>query len=182
MRLRALLYLPLLVVACSNQAARPGVSAGPAPWPAPSDARARILAANLPALPSERFEYHVHAHLDVFVDGDSQPVPARIGIDSRRRVISPLHTHEGNGIIHIESGTETVFTLGQFFVQWGVRLDRNCVGSYCIPATPFRLYVNGAERPGDLRSAQLGSHDELALVIGAPPAQVPAAFSFPPPL
>src|SRR5205823_5454712 len=80
---------------------------GRAPWPAPLNSRKWIVASGLPALPNERLEFHVHAHLDVFVNGVRTPVPAQIGIDTVTRVISPLHTHDQTGIVHIEAEAPT---------------------------------------------------------------------------
>ena len=149
------------------------VNAGPAPWPAPDKAKARILAAGLPALPTEQLAYHIHPHLYVFVDGVPQPVPANLGIDGREGVISPLHTHDSSGQIHIEAAKPEEFTLGQLFVLWGVRLGGGCVGGYCAPEKPVRLYVNGQERPGDPATVALEDGQVLALVIGTPPERIP---------
>jgi hypothetical protein len=114
------------------------------------------VAAGLEPERKEHLTYHVHAHLDVFVDGEPIAVPARIGINihdpevrrfeepdgsigyggiegCRKPCISPLHTHDGTGIIHTESATPEPNTLGQFFTEWGVRLSESCVGEYCDP-------------------------------------------------
>ena len=42
--------------------------------------------AGLTPEPAERLQYHVHAHLDVFVNGTRVPVPAGIGIDTDQPV------------------------------------------------------------------------------------------------
>src|SRR5262245_28090106 len=61
------------------------------PWAAPTAHVANLIDdAGLPALPSEVLKYHIHAHLDVFVDGKAATVPANLGIDQVARVISPL--------------------------------------------------------------------------------------------
>src|SRR5947209_3945435 len=75
------------------------------PWPAPSDPAARVAAAGLPMLGSEGSALHIHAHLDVIVDGRPVAVPALLGIDESAHQISPLHTHDETGVIHIESPT-----------------------------------------------------------------------------
>jgi len=77
------------------------------PWPAPADATAAVNAAGLPMLGREGNVEHIHAHLDVLVDGQAVAVPAGIGIDVHRRTISPLHTHDASGVLHIESPVET---------------------------------------------------------------------------
>lgn len=162
----------------------PGPSASPlssglAPWPVPAGEAARIVAAGLPALSQEQLAYHIHAHLDIIVDGKSQPVPAEIGIDAQAQLISPVHTHDATGIIHIESPDRRTFTLGQFFTEWGVLLNESCVGGYCSPQTPIRVYIDGRQFSGDPSSIELTAHEEIALVIGTPPGQVPDHFDFP---
>ena len=160
----------------------------------------RTVAAGLVPERAERLEYHVHAHLDVFVDGAPVTVPAGVGINTRdpgvhcyvnggqasfggitspcgQPCISPLHTHDSTGVLHTESATQKDNTLGQFFIEWGVRLDANCVGSYCRPATPIAVYLNGKLQPvGDPSSIALSNYLEIAIVIGTPPPSIPSAF------
>jgi hypothetical protein len=137
------------------------------------------VASGLPPLPSERLEFHVHAHLDVFVNGVRAPVPAQIGIDTVTRVISPLHTHDESGVVHIENDVPADFTVGQFFTEWAVRLTEDCIGGYCRPKVPWRVVVNGQDVEGLPNGVVFHSHDEVAFVIGTPPSEVPASFDFP---
>src|SRR4051794_39395730 len=51
---------------------------------------------------AEHFNFHYHAHLDIFVNGFSYLVPAGIGIKPPD-CIYWLHTHDISGIIHVES-------------------------------------------------------------------------------
>ena len=54
----------------------------------------------------ERQEYgdfHIHAHLDVFIDGAARTVPAMIGILPVQKCLYWMHTHDESGIIHIEA-------------------------------------------------------------------------------
>jgi len=75
---------------------------GPPPWPANTDGlRSRLRALGLPALGREGTALHIHAHLDVFVHGRRIAVPAGIGIGPD--FISPLHTHDTSGVVHVES-------------------------------------------------------------------------------
>src|SRR3954454_19763068 len=50
-------------------------------WRAPPDPLTRTVAAGLKPEVKEQLAYHVHAHLDVFVDGKPVTVPAGIGIN-----------------------------------------------------------------------------------------------------
>jgi hypothetical protein len=171
-------------------------SADPAPWPAPSDPMTRARAAGLVPETAEQLQYHVHSHLDVFLDGKHVLVPAGLGIDIAnpgvhqfttdglpsyggiavpcdRPCISPLHTHDVSGILHTESSTQQDNLLGQIFVEWNVRLDANCVATYCKPAKSVAVYVDGSPFAGNPQTIPLSDHKEIAIVIGAPPAQIP---------
>jgi hypothetical protein len=172
-----------------------------APWPAPSDPLRRAVAAGLKPGRHESLVHHVHAHLDVFVNGRPVTVPAGIGIDIHdsavhvfdlpdgtkayggiaqcpRACISPLHTHDDTGILHTESTSPAPNLLGQFFTEWGVRLDRSCVGGYCRPAAAIAVFVDGRRYRGDPRAIRLTNHEEIAIVIGTPPAKIPSTADF----
>ena len=169
-------------------------------WSAPSDPLERTVAAGLEPETKESPLNHVHAHLDVFVDGKPIVVPAGIGIDTAHEdvrrfdepdgsvsyggisecatpCISPLHTHFASGILHTESATPEPNTLGEFFIEWGVTLSDSCVGEYCDP-TPIAVYVNGEPYEGDPAAIELSDQKEIAIVIGTPPAQIPSTADF----
>jgi hypothetical protein len=139
---------------------------------------------------AEFLQYHVHAHLDVFFDGDPVVVPAGIGIDTTnpavvsdtqgvgltrecdKPCISPLHTHATDGVLHTETKTPAPNTLGQFFTQWNVALAPGRVGDY----TDMKVYVDGEAYQGDPRKIELSNGREIAIVIGSAPDEIPAEF------
>ncbi|MDP2717443.1 MAG: hypothetical protein Q8P02_01735 [Candidatus Micrarchaeota archaeon] len=82
---------------------------------------------------------HWHSQLDITVDGVPVPIPKDIGIGARHE---PLHTHEPDGVIHVESADTRDYTLGNFFQVWGKPLDAQCVGEYC---GSVRMSVDGKE-------------------------------------
>jgi hypothetical protein len=198
-----LVALALSVAACgsSSKSARPVLppaasASDPEPYPAPNDPMARARAAGLVPETAEQLKYHVHSHLDVFIDGKHIIVPAGIGIDINdprvhslvtdgfpsyggisipcdRPCISPLHTHDVSGVIHTESSTHKDNALGQLFTEWGVRLDANCFATYCKPAKSVAVYVDGKNFTGDPRTIPLSDQTEIAIVVGTPPAQIP---------
>ena len=160
----------------------PGELTGPAPWPANNGTQlgARLASLGLPALAQEGTALHIHAHLDVFVNGRRVVVPAGIGIDPEGRFISPLHTHDATGIVHVESPTVRSFTLGEVFGVWGVRLNRRCVGGYCAGGgRVLRVYADG--RPvSDPARLRLAAHDEIVVgVRDAAPAAPSGAGTVP---
>lgn len=93
-------------------------------WPVPQDPAASIRAAGLAQLSREGEIWHLHAHLEVFKDGQQVIVPADIGVGGQpgAQFFSPLHTHTPDGVVHVESNEIKDYTLGQFFAQWGVPL------------------------------------------------------------
>jgi hypothetical protein len=148
------------------------------PWPAPADATAAVRAAGLPMLATEGAVEHIHVHLDVLVDGRPVAVPAEIGIDQKSGTISPVHTHDGSGVIHIESPVQREFTLGEFFSEWGVSLSPDNIGGLRAgDGKTVRVFVNGSLRQGNPAAITFAAHDKIALVYGvphegdAPPAQ-----------
>lgn len=164
----------------------------PAPWDAGTNPLAAMAEAGLaPTIfaPSE----HIHAHLDVFVDGQAVPVPAGIGvvapveigpeIQSAWSTMAPVHTHQAEGIVHIHTAFPELISLGQFFDVWRVRLTNTCLGAYCAgSASTLRVYVNGDLLSGDPRDVVIRPRDQIALAFGPPgvPPTVPASYDFPP--
>ncbi|MGZ4315993.1 MAG: hypothetical protein ACXVRS_09170 [Gaiellaceae bacterium] len=180
--------------------AAPTPAKGAAPWPAPADPMKLTEKAGLTPETHEFLLYHVHAHLDVFVNGTPVTVPAGIGINIHdpgvhsakakdgstvygfidppcaQPCISPLHTHDISGILHTEAKKNQSNNLGEFFTEWNVRLDAKCVGGYCKPAAPISIYVDGDTYTGNPRQIGLEDLREIAIVIGTPPTKVPSTF------
>jgi hypothetical protein len=154
----------------------------PPPWPAPADAAAAVAAAGLPMLGSEGNVEHIHSHLDVLVDGQPVVVPADIGIAPKHGTISPLHTHDGTGVIHIESPVKRQFSLGEFFSEWQVSLSPDNIGGLrADDGKVVRVFVNGKPQTGSPAAIMLGAHDEIAVVYGTPrPGEsIPSTYGFP---
>src|SRR6478609_10524107 len=96
-------------------------------------------------------------------------VPAGIGIDPVHRAISPLHTHDTSGVIHIESPVQRQFSLGEFFSEWGVSLSADNIGGLrATDGNSVRVFVNGAPRSGNPAAIMFNQHDEIALLYGTP--------------
>jgi hypothetical protein len=208
MRVRALVIVVLVgaLAACGSSSkkaktiiAPAHTATDPAPYPAPGNPMALAAKAGLVPEDAEQLQYHVHSHLDVFVDGAHIVVPAGLGIDIRnpgvhtfvengvksyggiavpcaQPCISPLHTHDISGVLHTESATHKDNTLGQLFVEWNVRLTSTCFGNDCAPAKAVAFYVDGVRFTGDPATIALSNLKEIAIVVGTPPAQIPNSF------
>lgn len=162
----------------------PGELTGSAPWPANAGRlRARLRALGLPALGREGTALHIHQHLDVFVRGRRVAVPAGIGIAASAGFISPLHTHDASGVVHVESPDVRTFTLGQLFGVWGVRFTKRCLGGYCAHGGE-RLWVfsDGHLFTGDPRVLPLAPQAEIVVAFGTRgelPEPLPSGYAFP---
>ena len=127
----------------------------------------------------EQLAFHTHSHLAIFVNGVPRQVPLGIGIADAVTVGGPegafvatgtcfywVHTHASDGIIHAESPTKRVFTLGDFFDLWGQPLGPNQLGSFTEAVTAF---YNGQHFTGaDPRDIPLTAHAQIQLDVGQP--------------
>jgi len=139
-------------------------------------------------LGAEQTVFHIHAHLTVFVAGAARQIPYGIGITNAQAQLTAqgefvnngtcfywLHTHASDGIIHIESPVQRIFTLGDFFDIWGQPLGPRRAG----PATgPVTAIYNGKLFHGDPRNISLNAHAQIQLDVGTP-LVAPAAIKFP---
>jgi hypothetical protein len=195
----------LLLVACGGGSSSSNTSkpSNDAPelevpsWSLPDDPMPLAREAGLKPDTKEYLTFHVHAHLDVFVNGDPVEIPGGIGIEitdpavqdfggayggipeegCEQVCISPLHTHDPDGVIHTEAPKEAQFTLGQFFEEMAVRLDASCVDEFCTPDVPVAVYVDGERHEGNPADIVLGNNQEIAIVVGTPPDEIPDTFS-----
>jgi hypothetical protein len=164
-----------------------GAGAGrtsPPPWAAPADVEQRAQAAGLEMLSAEGEALHIHEHLSITVDGTPEQVPALLGIDEAAQRISPIHTHDTTGIIHVESPVVKTFRLGQVFTEWNVALGLGRVGGYLDGHDGDRVavFVNRVAYPGDPSRIALGKRQDIDLVVttdGSVPKAPTTAFAFP---
>jgi hypothetical protein len=129
--------------------------------------------------PAEQLVYHIHAHLAIYVNGSLRSLPAGIGIPGSTEIpyhgglvaggnaqcIYWLHTHTNDGVIHIESPTVRVYTLGDFFDEWHQPLNSGQVAS---AKGPVKAIVNGKTWSGNPRTIPLDPHQDIQLDVGAP--------------
>jgi hypothetical protein len=155
----------------------PGIRRTKAPWaPEYTSLSDRLAPLNLTANPTEQLAYHIHQHLDIFLNGKRLPggVPPGIGINDGS-YITELHTHAADGVIHVEAPEKRQYTLGSFVAEWGVFLSAKCVGGYC---QGYRWYVNGRRQRGPAWTLKLKPHQEIVLAIGKPPKKIPATYDW----
>jgi hypothetical protein len=137
---------------------------------------------------TEQLVYHIHARLAVYADGEALSLPAGIGIPGAKvqqtqygQVAGQgtcfywLHTHTTDGIIHIESPTQRIYTLGNFFDEWRQPLTATRAATVAGKVTAF---VNGKLFTGSPRNIPLNPHAVIQLDVGSKqPAFQPISFS-----
>jgi hypothetical protein len=130
----------------------------------------------------EHTTFHIHAHLDIFINGKPYTVPSQIGIIPDK-CIYWIHTHDDTGVIHIESPENRNFTLGQFFDIWNKKFNNTQIFDNVVDGNKnnaLSVYVKGGKvNAVDYRNIKLNSHDEIAIVYGKLPDTIPANYPFP---
>lgn len=158
----------------------PGELTTAPPWAANAaqvEERAELL-----GLPASGTARHWHVNVRVFVDGVELSVPVDLGIAEGYH--APLHTHSGDGVVHVESNDAGYdFTLGEFFDVWGVRFDGTCLGASCESGEDaLRVFVDGEEvNTGSIRDVALNDQTVYVVAFGTPdelPEPVPSTFDF----
>lgn len=167
----------------ANQGTTPS---GGAAFGLPLDPDAAIRSAGLREISIEsppELAARKQAHLDVTVNGQPVTVPAGIGTTKSAR--APIHTVDESGVIHIvpeQSDKPETLTIGQFFTQWAVKLDKNCLATYCTDDKNQLLgYLNGQLVP-DPASIPLADGAEIVVWYGPKGTnpKVPGSYAFAP--
>lgn len=142
----------------------PEPNTGMPPWALPENTEAAVEKAGLEILGREYFDYHPHTYLEIVNHGEPVQVPANIGIDVNARALSALHTHTDDGTIHVEAAEEGVFTIGQLFAEWNVRLTEDCVGGLCADEdNDLLFFVNGEPYDGDPNDIRIENHKDVSI-------------------
>jgi hypothetical protein len=98
---------------------------------------------------------HLHPKLTIIIDGEQVPIPDDIGSRTGKIVdthlsgmrMSPTHTHESDGTIHVENNNPTIkpetLTLGYFFFVWDKTFNSECIFDHCTDKGTLTMVVNG---------------------------------------
>jgi len=145
----------------------PGMMTSTTPWGNNvEDLAGRLEILGLPGLSEEVL--HRHTRLEIYVNGQPVEVPANIGLNPDAGAISPLHTHDVDGLIHTESDDPTFApNLGTLFDVWGLQLTGDCIGAYCAQGDKdLQVFVNGDEVMGDPREIPLNDLELIVVTYG----------------
>jgi hypothetical protein len=120
--------------------------------------------------PTEGVAEHIHAQLQLYDRGKRVQVPANIGISQTGGCLYWMHTHDDNGVIHIEAPVVKTYTLGQFFDIWGRELSWTRAGNVVAPhGSHLFIWVNGQPWHGnDPRTIPVRTHEIIVIQNGPP--------------
>ncbi len=105
--------------------------------------------------------FHIHPHLTIIINGRAETVPPNVGISLG--CMHPLHTHGGDGVIHVESPEKRDFTLDDFFAVWGKTFTKDQILDYKADATrEVVMTVNGAAST-EYENLVLGDKNEIKI-------------------
>ncbi|MBI4015431.1 MAG: hypothetical protein HY362_01800 [Candidatus Aenigmarchaeota archaeon] len=122
---------------------------------------------------------HFHPHLDLFIDGVPQILPADVG--NKGYCMYWVHTHDQSGIIHVESPTVRDFKLGSFFDIWEKGFNSTHFMNKIIEQNKtVKVWVDSKEFTGDPRGIVLHTKQSITVAYG-PPYPTPVLYTnFPP--
>jgi hypothetical protein len=142
---------------------------------------------------------HIHPWLRIIINGKNVTIPSGIGItnpgddgtvngeplfggnSAGTTCYEPIHTHDDSGLIHIEAATNTNFTLGEFFTEWGLTYQYAVVNGVHEPiifnqtdvlgyklissSTSLTLLVDGKSPPAGDFNGSSSNYNNLVLNI-----------------
>ena len=140
---------------------------------------------------------HIHPYLRIVIDGQNVTNPGDVGFSSS--CAEPVHTHDGSGILHVETGTGSNVTLGQFFPVWekwstmgpqyqpvldGKTLpvvfnSTDILGFRSNATMSVKLLVDGSPYGGDPTGLVLNEYDYCTATSSTPPCSPTATDSAP---
>ena len=124
-----------------------------------------------PCLQNEALYFHVHPWLRIVINGQNVTIPTAVGIANPviqeglaggglNSCFEPMHTHDSSGIIHIESNTNTNYTLSDFFQVWYATYH-----TVTIDGTKYPIVFNQTDILGFRADS---THKVVLLVDGKP--------------
>ncbi len=117
---------------------------------------------------NEHADFHIHAHVTMYINGQRVPVPGNIGIAPDGSCLYWVHTHSNDGVIHIEAPAGHSFTLGNFLDIWGTRFLQLGYPRQLDQTDGWQVYVDGKPFAGDFHTIPLQSHALITLAYHSP--------------
>ena len=114
----------------------------------------------------------MHWHPILTITGSPVTVPSQIGIDQSLWKdhsldqygiggLSPLHTHDTSGTIHVESNTVREFTLHEFLAIWGQPGDGSAIDGHPVTS----LTVDGVQQTSPIGDVVLKDGQKIVMTL-----------------
>lgn len=126
----------------------------------------------------EGVAFHIHAHLSIYINGEAVTVPQGIGIAPDGSCFYWLHTHTGDGVIHMEAPHRRSFTMGNFLNIWRKQFGQLGYPSQLNITEGWQVYVNGKPVRGDFHMILLQAHMLITLAYQSPDVKPDTIFSW----
>jgi hypothetical protein len=128
----------------------------------------------------EQTAYHIHAHLTIYIDGKPVSIPQSIGIASDQSCLYWLHTHTGDGVIHIEAPKNISPTLGDFLDIWGQStFSQLGFKNQLASSANWTVYVDGKKVTSDFSKLLLQPHQVITIAYNSPNITPDTSFNWP---
>ncbi len=135
-----------------------GLALYPNIWKGGSDTENQQTNHSVPCLlPNLSLIQHIHATLIITVDGEPEAVPANIGLSQTCE--RAVHTHETDGVIHVEAQDNRRYVFADFLDVWGKDSNR--------PGYELETLVDGKPFAGDLAELELENEQIIELHYAA---------------
>lgn len=130
--------------------------------------------------PGHTLTSHIHARLNIFIEGERYVVPKDVGIATG--LIAPIHTHDVSGKLHVEPAESTYPltpptrfpNVGDFFEVWrtnggnagnnanAIFTSTNILGHVTDATHKIRFFVNGVPNT-EFQNYILRDNDEITI-------------------
>ncbi len=129
----------------------------------------------------EQSAFHIHAHVSIYINGQSVPIPGNVGIagdPSNPSCFYWLHTHSSDGVIHIEAPNGFSPTLKNFLDIWGTKFPQLGYPDQLDFTNGWQVYVNGKPFAGDFHTIPLSAHTLITLAYNSPGVKPDTTFNW----
>jgi hypothetical protein len=124
--------------------------------------------------------FHIHAHLTIYIDSKPVSIPQGIGIASDQSCLYWLHTHTGDGVIHIEAPKKVSPTLGDFLDIWGQpTFSQLGFHNELASSAGWTVYVDGKKVTSDFSKLVLQPHQVITIAYNSPNITPDTSFNWP---
>jgi hypothetical protein len=123
--------------------------------------------------------YHIHAHLTIYINGKPVAVPQGIGIAPDQSCLYWLHTHTGDGVLHIEAPKKVSPTLGDFIDIWQQGFSQSGYQNQLASTAGWTVYVDGKQVNSNFNQLVLQPHMVITIAYGSTNITPDSSFNWP---